>query len=209
MNEQELKEIWKNADLQDIPKIDFEKVQKNMLGWHGKLRRKIELDFLSGTLILVIWLVLIILFPTAIYPLPFFLIMYFWYYWILWTIYRGKTKAQDVTSTRKYLEDKAAKLTKLFRGSRIVTSLILYPCILATYYATLSSNRFTSIFVDYEVLSKDRVLLYLALAPYAFLIVAGAVLVIVAIIFNETVMGKYYLPSLDRVKELIEQLDSE
>ena len=209
MNEQELKEIWKNADSQVIPKIDFEKVQKNMLGWHGKLRRNIQSDFLSGTLVLIIWLVLIIPFPTAIYPLPFFLIIYFWYYWILWTIYRGKTKAQDVISTRKYLEDKAAKLTKLFRGSRLVTSLIMFPCILATYYATLSSNQYSSIFVDYEVLSKDRVLLYLALALYAFLIVAGVILVIAAMVLNEILLGKLYLPSLDRVKELIEELDSE
>ena len=209
MNEQELKELWKSADSQVIPKIDFEKVQKNMLGWHGKLRQNIQLDFLSGTLILIIWLVLIIPFPTAIYPIPFFLIVYLWYYWRLWTIYRGKTKAQDVTNTRKYLQDKAAKLTKLIRGSRIITLLILYPCILATYYAVLSGNQYTAKFIDYEFISSDPVLLYLALALYAVLIICGAILVIVGMVVLEISLRKFYLPSLDRVKELIEELNSE
>ncbi len=208
MNEQKLKEIWKSADSQDIPKIDFEKVQKNMLSWHSKLRRNIQLDFLLGTLLLVIWLVLIIPFPTAIYPLPFFLIVYLWYYWRLWTIHRGKTQGQDVINTRKYLEDKATKLTKLIRGSRIITLLLLYPCILATYYAVLSGNQYSAKFIDYEFLSTDPVLLYLALTLYAVLIICGAILVIVGMVILEISLRKFYLPSLNRVKELIEQLDS-
>ena len=208
MNEQELKELWKNADSQNIPKIDFENIQKNMVGWHGKLRRKIQLDFLLGTLILVIWLVLIIPFPTAVYPLPFFLIIYFWYYWILWTIYRSKTQAQDVISTRKYLEDKAARLTGLIRGSRIISWFTLPPTILVTYYATLSSNQYTAKFIDYEFITSDPVLLYLALALYAVLIICGVILVFVGMNLMNNSSLNFYLPALDRVKELIKQLDS-
>ncbi len=202
MNEQELKEIWKSADSQDIPKIDFEKVQKKMIGWHGKLRRKIELDSLFGILILVIYLALLIPLPHLIYPLPLILIMYPWYYWKLWTIYRSETQAQDVINTRKYFEDKAAKLTGFIRECRIVTLLFFPPVALISCYVSLSNNPFTSKFMEYEYLSAHPVLIY------ASLIFCG-VLTVIAMIGVEILIRISYLPSLDRVKELLEQLKFE
>ncbi len=202
MNEQELKEIWKSVDTEDLPTVNFEHVQKNMIGWHGKLRRKIELDFLLGVLILVIYLGLAIPFPYALYLLPFIVVTYLWYYRKLWLIYQSETQVQDIINTRKYFEDKATKLNGFIRENRILALFFLPPFVLVSYYVSLSGNPRTTKYMEYEYLSAHPDLIYTSL-------IFCAILTVGAIIGVEILLRIFYLPSLDRVKELIKQLDSE
>lgn len=202
MNEQELKELWQQAETENFPVINFEHIQKNMNSWQGKLRRKIELDFLLGVLILVIYLGLMIPFPHGLYLLPFIFIIYLWYYRRLWIVYRSETQAQDIVSTKEYFEDKISKLSGFIRQCRIFALIFLLPFVLVSYYVSLSRNPKTTNYMKYEYLSAHPDLIYNSL-------IFCAILTIGAIIGVEILLRIFYLPSLDRVKELIKQLESE
>lgn len=202
MNEQELKQLWKQTETSDFPIINFEQIQKSIVSWHGKLRRKIELDFLLGILMLVIYLAFTFPVPYALYFLPFIIVIYFWYYRKLWLIYKSETQAQDIVNSREYFEEKVAKLSGFIRQNRILTFVSVPLLVFVSYYIGLSGNPRTAEFMNFEYLSTHPDLLY---KPLIFC----AVLTVAAIIGVEILLRIFYLPSLDRVRELLKQLESE
>ena len=204
MNEQQLKELWRKEELESFPTINFELVQESTVTWQRKLKRKIELDFLLGGFLLVIFISASIVFssPQILYLYPFVAVIYFWYYRKLWQIYRGETKLPDNVSAKECLEGRALQLGSFVRENRIFTIVFGPPFMLAAYYVSLSGNSETKEFMSLDYIYTHTEMIYNAL-------IFCGILTIVSIISVEVLLRIFYLPSLDRVKELLLQLGSE
>ncbi len=189
MNEQELKEIWKSVESEDLPKINFEEVQKNIVGWHGKLRRKIKIDVWSSIGFFVVFIGLCFIVPDAVYFIPIIALMSGWGYWELWKIYKQENETEDYKTTKEFLEKKNMLLSNYIRRSRV----ILYVTNPLIIFATLSLQATVKEFFDH-ILQVISILVFLELF---------------VILFTEVYFGIMYIPSIRKSRELIKQLESE
>ncbi len=202
MNEDELKDLWKSAEEKNTPRINFEQIKKATNSWQRKLRRRIEVEVLVGVLVFIIYLSLLFFYPHGLYILPIIILCYVWQYHKLWLMYRSNTQKQDILSTKEYLDGKAKELTNFIRKSRFSYLWFLPPFVLFTYYISVSMHPRTKEFFDFEYLFAHPDLIYISL------IFCGA-LTILTIIACEISIRISYLPSLDSVKELLKELESE
>ena len=189
MNEQELKEIWKSVDADDLPMINFEEVQKNIIGWHGKLRRKIKVETLFGILTIICLIPLGFALPQIVYYYPFVAIIYIWWFWEIRKIYRQQTITDNYENTKEFLENKISLITNYIKKTR----LILY---LTMPFIAFSSLLFNATLQDiFDI--WWRILLLLI------------VIEILVVAYCEIYFRIMYFPLSREAQKLIDQLESE
>lgn len=189
MNEQELKEIWKSDEIKDFPNIKFEQFQKDIVGWHGKLRRKIKIETLVGIVIFVGLVPLAFALPEIIYYYPIIAVMVIWGFWEVWRIYRQETGADDCKNTKEFLEIKTKLLTNYIYRVRVIM------------YSTMPFIAFSSLLFNATL--KE------ILAIWWRVLLLLLVIEIFVIAYCEIYIRIMYFPSVKKSRELIKQLESE
>lgn len=189
MNEQELKEIWKSVDEEDLPIINFEEIQKEFVGWQSKLQRKIKIDIFLNVLFYIVLIPVFIAFPKLIYLFPVIALVWIWYLWELLRIYRQEKLSSGLEYTKLYLEKKKTYLVNyIFR-----TRLFLYISTPFMVIATLYVNG------DLKLFRENP--------GYTFILLI--LLEISIIIMTEIYVRMVYSPSIKNLKNLLKQLESE
>lgn len=189
MNEQELKEIWKTTDSQDLPEIDFEAVKKNIAGWHDKLRRKIKIDILINVLFYIAVIPAFIAYPKILYFAPLIIIIWIWYLWELLRIYKHETASADGENTKEFLKKKTRLLTGYIWQTRVIAYSITPFLVIA---ALLVNTTFKKLLEN---------------AAGIFLLILVFEILVLAIV--EIYIRIIYFPSIKKSRELIKQLESE
>lgn len=189
MNEQELKELWKSDEIKDFPNIKFEQFQKDIIGWHGKLRRKIKIESLVSIFIIAGSVPLAFILPKIVYYYPIIAVMMIWGFWEMWRIYGQETAADDSENTKEFLKNKTNLLTNYICRMRTITYFIM-PFLA---FSTLLFNATLRDIFDHW----QRVFLMLLIIE------------IFVIAFCEIYFRSVYFPLIRKSRELIEQLESE
>lgn len=189
MNEQELKEIWKTTDSQNLPEIDFEAVKQNIAGWHIKLRRRIKIDVLINVLFYITIIPAFIAFPKVLYFAPLVLIIWIWYLWELLRIYKHQTASADGENTKEFFEIKSRLLTDYIWRTRVIA------------YSTTPFLAIATLLVNatFKNLLEN--------SAEVFLLMFVLEILVLAII--EIHIRLVYFPSIKKSRELIKQLESE
>ena len=189
MNEQELKEIWKSVDAENLPKINFEAVQKNLIGWQNKLRKKIKIDLFITIVLNLIAIPFYISIPYFIYFTPLIAFIWIWYLLQMRRLYKYETKPHDFKNTKEFFNIKTSLMSKYIRQTRIIT----YPATPIIYILIWI------IFGSSEQISEH-------LIQIIFVII---VLEIFVVAYCEIYFGVMYYPSIREANELLKQLESE
>lgn len=188
MNEQELKDLWKSADLGDIPEIDFENLQKNIDIWHGKLRRRLIIDLWFTVPSLLVFIPAAYIAPEILYYFPIVALFAVWLAWRVWKIYKLESTGEDSKDTAEYLKALTSKLSNYIKWVRIVL------------YSTMPFFALSTLYFNWtheQVLEHSlRVSIILLLAE------------IFAVAFCEIYFRIMYFPSLRKSRELINQLEN-
>ena len=189
MNEQKLKEIWKSADAEDLPAINFEVVQKNVIGWQNKLRRKIKIGLFFTVLINVIAIPLYISIPEIIYFVPLIAFIWIWYLLQMRQLYKSQTTPDDYKDTREFFNVKTSLMSKYIRQTRIIT----YPATPIIYFSIWI------IFGSFQQIHEHLIQI----------IFVTVVLEIFVVAYCEIYFAIMYYPSIREARDLIKQLESE
>ncbi len=189
MNEQELKQLWKQTETADLPTINFEAVQKNVIGWQNKLRRKIKIDFFFTVLINVIAIPIYISIPEIIYFIPLIAFIWIWYLLQMRRLYKSQTTPDDNKDTKEFFKNKTSLMSKYIRQTRIIT----YPATPLIYF---------SIWIIFGSFQQ----IYEHLIQIIFVTVALEIFVVA---YCEIYFAIMYYPSIREARELIKQLESE
>ncbi len=189
MNENELKELWKSEEANNLPNINFGHVQKSIEVWQNKLRGKIKFEFIVNALMLISLIPLSFIVPKFVYFVPIILLMTFWSYLKLWEIYKQETKPGDLINTKEFLEQKTKLLTNYMHKLRLIGYLVNVPIIVATM----------SVQATLQELYEHRVQM---ISIIVFL-------EIFVIIICEIYFRIMYIPVIKKSQELLEQLESE
>ncbi len=202
MNEQDLRELWTKGDIEILPRINFEFVEERAIKWQRKLKRKIELDVLLLSGMTVLMVPVVIAYSYFLVLAPFFVGYCVWYYPKLWQMYRAEIRMRENLRTKEYLDEKALQLTSFVRGNRMLALVAAFPFSICAYYVSLANDERTARFMELEYLRNHPETVYNSL-------LFCGMLAILAIIGTELLLRIFYIPSLDRVKELLVQFESE
>ena len=188
MNEEELKEIWKKDKTSPIQNIDFERIKKIALKSQKKLRNKIKKD-IAVNILLYVLVIPIFLFrrPETLFFLPFVTVIWIWYLWEVLRIYKYDTDFQKPEHVKDFLIGKERLLTNYIKRTRYIGYLGT-PIIWSLFF--LAS-------MPLQELWNSRAAFFLILV----------FLEIIVLISFELYIKKIYVPVIDELRDLLQQLN--
>jgi hypothetical protein len=189
MNEEQLKEIWKREKAENVLAVDFERVQKDLFVWQGKLRRKIKLDILANVLVYIFLIPVFIILPKLLYLSPFLILVWIWYLWETLRIYKQETNFGKFGNTRDYLANKKKLLENFSTRTRYIVYIGVPLIGLQALYVLCYLDK---------MLEEPLVLMAVLIFDEIFIS-----------ILTETYLRKVYAPSINELKDLLQQLESD
>lgn len=186
MNEDELKQLWNKDKTQKAPAINFSALEGNLRGWEAKLRRKIKIDIFFNAAVYVLLVPFVFIYPRVLHLAPLIVFIWVWYLWETLRIYRQDK--EFTLTTRQYLETKKRYLQNYITRTRWILYVLSPLCAFGGVY----------------VVDLHRQILQSPVSTAALLIFSFAFMILIVEIY----VRKVYQPSVNELKELLAQLDS-
>ena len=191
MNEDELKKIWK-AD-QTVPGIDFANLKNISNAWHGKLRRKARIDIWVQSITAALTLIPVFFYPRMIFAFVLVVVLGIWYVRELRMLYKREGTDADQIAVKDSLNAKILTMKNYFRRTRFVVYVLCPVIVPAAFYGLGFFDKPGVAFTDWAFWMIK------ILAAYEIGVIIGT-----EIYFRLT-----YTPTLNELKTLLRQLDSD
>lgn len=187
MNEDELKNIWRQEEKIPLKNIDMEWIGQQTLLSKNELQRKLKWDVTMNVLSYVIFVPFAFYDPKVLFLIPFAAAVWIWYLWEIRRLYKYEAVFQNVENVKSFLTGKEKLLSGYLTRSRYIAYIgapITWTSVFAmgfSFGGILDSNLSLLIFLIFNEL-----------------IVAAMI---------EYYIRKIYAPVLDELRDLLRQLD--
>lgn len=195
MNEEELKQLWKTDQI--APTIDFAAFQRSLIAWQNKLRRRAGIDIWAQSMLAGLCLIPVFFFPRLIFAFILIVIITVWYVRELRRLSQLENSEADYAVVKHSLDAKIQTMKRYFRRTRFVM-YVLTPLIVHAAASGMGVyDKPPTEPADWTSLVIRSIIFTTTL--YEILTVIG----------TEIYFKILYTPSLNELKNLLRQLDSD